>query len=90
MSNIVQLEHPLLTHKLGYLRDEKTTSAEFRELIKEISSLMTYEVMRDFKELEDISVKTPMCETKAQRVVNAPCVVSVLRAGNAMLNIYVI
>lgn len=86
MSNTIQLEHPLLTHKLGYLRDEKTTSAEFRELIKEISSLMTYEVMRDFKELEEISVKTPMCETKAQRVVNAPCVVSILRAGNAMLD----
>jgi len=86
MSNVIQLEHPLLKHKLGYLRDEKTTSVEFRELIKEISSLMTYEVMRDYKDLEEIQVKTPLCETKALRVVNAPCVVSVMRAGNAMLD----
>jgi len=80
------VDHPLLKHKLGYLRDKTTSSSEFRDLIKEISRILAHEVMRDWKEMKQIDIETPIAKAKVERIVNAPVVVSIMRAGNGMLD----
>lgn len=84
--NLTVLDHPLLRHKLGYLRDKNTSSAEFRELTKEISRILAFEVMRDWKEVKTVEVETPLARTKVDRIDNVPVVVSIMRAGNGMLD----
>ena len=83
---IIIVDHPLLKHKLGYLRDKNTGSSEFRELMKEISRILAHEVMRDWTEMREVVVETPIAQTKVERITNAPVVVSVMRAGNGMLD----
>lgn len=80
------LNHPLLKHKLGYLRDKSTNSAEFRDLVKEISRILAHEVMRDWKDLKQVEIETPIAKTKVERIDNAPVIVSIMRAGNGMLD----
>lgn len=80
------IEHPLLKHKLGYLRDKDTYSHEFREIVKEISKILVYEAMRDWKHLESVPIETPIAKTVAERIVHPPVVVSIMRAGNGMLD----
>ena len=84
--NVKVIDHPLLRHKLGYLRDKNTYSHEFREIVKEISKVLIYEAMRDWKHLETVAIETPIAKTNAQRIVQPPVVVSILRAGNGMLD----
>jgi uracil phosphoribosyltransferase len=86
MKNIKVIDHPLLRHKLGYLRDKKTTSNDFRELVKEISRILAHEVMRDWKDMGTVAIETPIAPTKVERIQNPPVVVSVMRAGNGMLD----
>ncbi|NMR86102.1 uracil phosphoribosyltransferase, partial [Vibrio parahaemolyticus] len=59
MSKVILLDHPLIKHKITIIRDKNTGSKEFRELVKEISTLMAYEVTRDFP-LEEIEIETPI------------------------------
>ncbi|MBU6155007.1 MAG: uracil phosphoribosyltransferase [Bdellovibrionales bacterium] len=80
------IEHPLLKHKLGYLRDKNTRSQEFRDLTREISKLLAYEAMRDWKDIEEVSIETPLAKTRVQRILQAPIAVAILRAGNGMLD----
>lgn len=81
-----KIDHPLLRHKLGYLRDKNTLSNEFRDIMKEISRVMAYEIMRDWKHFDTVEVETPIAKATIERIVNVPIVVSVLRAGNGMLD----
>lgn len=83
---VIVLNHPLLQHKLGYLRDKNTKSVEFREIMKEISVHLGYEAMRDWKEFIKVDIETPIAATKVDRIIKAPVIVSVMRAGNAMLD----
>jgi uracil phosphoribosyltransferase len=83
---VIVVDHPLLKHKLGYLRDKTTGSSEFRELVKEISRILAHEVMRDWSEMREVLVETPIAPTKVERIANAPVVVSVMRAGNGMID----
>lgn len=83
---VVVLDHPLLKHKLGFLRDKNTNSTEFRDLVKEISRILAHEVMRDWDDMKTFEVDTPIARTKVERIQNAPVVVSVMRAGNGMLD----
>lgn len=80
------LDHPLLRHKLGYLRDKNTASSDFRELVKEISRILAHEVMRDWKDMTKISIQTPLAPATVERIKNPPVVVSIMRAGNGMLD----
>ncbi len=84
-SKVRVISHPLLKHKLGYLRDKRTNSGEFRELVREISSLLAYEAMRDWKEMTTLEIETPIAKAKVERITQAPVVVSIMRAGNGML-----
>lgn len=85
-SNVTIFNHPLIQHKIAFLRDEKTNTKQFRELVEEITALMTYESLRDVP-LEKVTVKTPL-ETIEQLVVkdNAVTIVPILRAGLGMVN----
>ena len=80
------IDHPLLQHKLGYLRDKRTNSVEFRDLVKEISVLLAYEAMRDWKEFNTLDIETPIAKATIKRIVKAPVIVSIMRAGNGMLD----
>lgn len=85
MNNVTIVNHPLLKHKLGYLRDRNTYSHEFRELVKEVSKILVYEAMKDWSELQSVEIETPITKTVAERIANPPVVVSIMRAGNGML-----
>lgn len=80
------INHPLLRHKLGYLRDKNTNSVEFRDLVKEISVSLAYEAMKDWKEMTQLEIETPISKTSVERIVQAPVIVSIMRAGNGMLD----
>lgn len=85
-NKVTVLDHPLLMHKLGYLRDKETGSGEFRELTKEISRILAFEVMRDWKEMRMVDIETPIAKATVPRIQNTPVVVSIMRAGNGMLD----
>src|SRR3989344_5956883 len=80
------ITNPLLNHKLGYLRDKNTYSQDFREIVKEISKILIYEAMKDWTHLEKIQIETPIAKTITERIVQPPVVVSIMRAGNGMLD----
>jgi uracil phosphoribosyltransferase len=84
--NFTVLDHPLLRHKLGYLRDRNTSSAEFRDLVAEISRILAFEVMRDWKDMASVEIETPLAKTRVDRIQKPPVIVSVMRAGNGMLD----
>ncbi len=85
-SNLTVFDHPLIKHKTSILRDERTGSKQFRELIEEIAILMGYEALRDLP-LEDCEVKTPITTTKAPFIAGKKlAIVPVLRAGLGMVN----
>lgn len=85
--NVVVFNHPLIRHKIAILRDEKTSTKEFRELVEEITTLMTYEALKDGVPTVTKTVTTPL-ETCQQEMVadNAIAVVPILRAGLGMVN----
>lgn len=85
-NNIHILNHPLLQHKLSILRDEHTGTNEFRKVVSEIASLMTYEATRDLP-TRDVDVKTPVdmahCKVLAGKKI---AIVPILRAGLGMVD----
>ena len=82
----VELKHPLIEHKLAILRDEKTGTKEFRELISEIASVLCYEAMKDVK-LEPAEIKTPLERMKTHKLDEDKfAFVPILRAGMGMLD----
>ena len=85
--NVVIFDHPLINHKIAILRDEKTSTKEFRELVGEITTLMTYECLKEGVPTIEKEVKTPL-ERCTQRVVkdNAVAIVPILRAGLGMVS----
>lgn len=80
------LDHPLIRHKLAHLRDQNTPSHIFRDLMKEITILLGYEVLRDMQTKEQ-EVQTPLENAKVQMLEGRKhCLVSILRGGNGLLN----
>ncbi|MBR2448174.1 MAG: uracil phosphoribosyltransferase, partial [Clostridia bacterium] len=67
-SNVTIFDHPLIKHKVAILRNEKTSMKEFRELIEEITTLMTYESLREGVPTVEVDVKTPLETCKQQMV----------------------
>ena len=83
---VKELNHPLIEHKLAILRDETTSTKEFRELIGEISMFLCYEAMRDAT-LNEKTIKTPICEMKTGVLdENKYAFVPILRAGLGMID----
>ena len=85
--NVTIFDHPLVNHKIAILRNEKTSMKEFRELIEEITTLMTFECLKEGVPTVECEVQTPL-ELCTQRVIkdNAIVVVPILRAGLGMVN----
>ena len=78
--------HPLIAHKLTVLRDERTPSTTFRQLVDELVTLLAYEATRDLK-TEPVEIKTPVTSTTGVRMAHPlPIVIPILRAGLGMLN----
>ena len=78
-------DHPLIDHKLSVLRDEKTPSAVFRQLVDELVTLLAYEATREAR-TEEVSIQTPVAVAQCRRLAAPrPIVVPILRAGLGML-----
>lgn len=85
MSKVHVMDHPLIHHKISYIRREDLGSKDFRAMISEIAMLMCYEATRDLK-LKDVVIKTPICETVSKELAGKKlAVVPILRAGLGMV-----
>lgn len=85
MSKVHVMDHPLISHKISYIRKEDLGSKDFREMIGEIAMLICYEATRDLK-LQDVKIKTPICEMTGKELAGKKlAVVPILRAGLGMV-----
>ncbi len=86
MGKIVVMDHPLIGHKIGFIRRKETGTKEFRETISEIAMLICYEATRDLK-LEDVEIETPICKTTVKQLSGKKlAVIPILRAGLGMVD----
>ena len=86
MSELHVVDHPLITHKLSIMRNRKTGSKDFRELLDEIAMLMGYEITRDLP-LEDVTIETPITKMTAKMIAGKKlAIVPILRAGLGMVD----
>jgi uracil phosphoribosyltransferase len=84
--NVVEVKHPLLQHKLSYLRDKDTPTVHFRKLVNEVTLLLTYEATKDMP-TEDVEVETPLELGRFPRISGKKVAVCpILRAGVGMLD----
>lgn len=83
---VVELNHPLVSHKLAILRDKNTGTKEFREIIGELSTILCYEAMKDAK-TDEVEIETPICKMNAHKLnEDKYAFVPILRAGTGMLD----
>src|SRR6185312_2930886 len=86
MGKVHICDHPLIQHKLTYIRDENTTTKDFRALVDEVATLMVYEITRDLP-LQQVQVKTPVtradCQVISGRMLG---LIPILRAGLGMVD----
>jgi uracil phosphoribosyltransferase len=86
VSNLYVLDHPLIQHKLTYIRDKNTGTKEFREMVEEVAMLMAYEITRNLP-LEETEVETPVVTARTKVLAGKKLgVVPILRAGLGMVN----
>lgn len=86
MSNLYILDHPLIQHKLTYIRDEQTGTKQFRELVNEVSMLMGFEITRNLP-VKETEVKTPVTTCTSQVLTGKKIgIIPILRAGLGMVD----
>ncbi len=86
MAAVTVIDHPLVQHKLTLMRQAETSAAEFRALLREISMLLAYEVTRDLP-LTSVAINTPLAPMQAPQLAGKKTVVvSIMRAGDGILN----
>ncbi|MBO0601134.1 uracil phosphoribosyltransferase [Sporosarcina sp. E16_3] len=86
MPKIHVFDHPLIQHKLTYIRDIKTGTKEFRELVDEVATLMAYEITRELP-LQEVEVQTPVCKAQSNVLAGKKLgIVPILRAGIGMVD----
>lgn len=86
MAKVYVFDHPLIQHKLTYIRDVKTGTKEFRELVDEVATLMAFEITRELP-LEEVEVETPVQVTKSKVIAGKKLgLVPILRAGIGMID----
>jgi uracil phosphoribosyltransferase len=86
MSKVVVMDHPLIQHKIGYIRRKDTGTKDFRQTISEIAQLICYEATRDL-ELTDVEIETPICKTTVKELKGKKmAIVPILRAGLGMVD----
>jgi uracil phosphoribosyltransferase len=83
---VIEVTHPLVQHKLSYLRDKATPTVHFRKIANEVTLLLTYEATKDFP-TEEVEIETPLERTKVRRISGKKVAVCpVMRAGMGMLD----
>lgn len=86
MGEVYVFDHPLIQHKLTYIRDKNTGTKEFRELVDEVAALMAYEITRDMP-LREVEVETPVAKAKCKVLAGKKLgLVPILRAGLGMVD----
>lgn len=84
--NLIEIDHPLMKHKLTILRNAETTTDNFRRVVREIAAMMAYEVTRDLQ-TEQVPITTPVAQCEAPVIAGKKlCLISIMRAGNGMLD----
>ncbi|MDQ0226745.1 uracil phosphoribosyltransferase [Metabacillus niabensis] len=86
MGKVYVFDHPLIQHKLTYIRDKNTGTKEFRELVDEVASLMAFEITRDLP-LDEVDVETPVTTAKSKVLSGKKLgIIPILRAGLGMVD----
>lgn len=86
MSKVVVMDHPLIQHKIGYIRRKETGTKDFRQTISEIAMLICYEATRDLK-LTEVRIETPICSAQVKELKGKKmAIVPILRAGLGMVD----
>ncbi|MCI7042528.1 MAG: uracil phosphoribosyltransferase [Lachnospiraceae bacterium] len=86
MARTVIMDHPLIQHKIGYIRRTDTGTKDFRKTVSEIAMLICYEATRDLQ-LSEVKIQTPICETTVKELKGKKmAVVPILRAGLGMVD----
>ncbi|MBM7645369.1 uracil phosphoribosyltransferase [Scopulibacillus daqui] len=86
MGQVNVLDHPLIQHKLTHIRDYRTGTKAFRELVDEVATLMAFEITRHLP-LEEIEIETPVCKAKAYQLAGKKLgIIPILRAGLGMVD----
>ena len=86
MGKVYVFDHPLIQHKLAYIRDINTGTKEFRELVDEVATLMAFEITRDLP-LEEVEIQTPVSKAKVKMLSGKKLgVIPILRAGIGMVD----
>lgn len=86
MAKVVIMDHPLIQHKIGYIRRKDTGTKDFRQTISEIAMLICYEATRDLQ-LTDVEIETPICKTTVKELKGKKmAIVPILRAGLGMVD----
>ncbi|MDX8363690.1 uracil phosphoribosyltransferase [Cytobacillus sp. Hm23] len=86
MAKVYVFDHPLIQHKLTYIRDKHTGTKEFRELVDEVATLMAFEITRDLP-LEDAVIETPVNKTNSKILTGKKLgIIPILRAGLGMVD----
>lgn len=84
--SVTIMDHPLIQHKMRILRDKKTGTKDFRDLVNEIAMLLAYEVTRDMQ-LEDVEIQTPVAKTTVKELSGKKvAIVPIIRAGLGMVD----
>ncbi len=85
MSNVYVMDHPLIQHKIGFIRRQEVGSKDFRAVVSEIAMLMCFEATRDLK-LQDVEISTPICSTTVKELEGKKlAIIPILRAGLGMV-----
>ncbi len=86
VAKVYVFDHPLIQHKLTYIRETQTGTKEFRELVDEVATLMAFEITRDMP-LEEIDIETPVSKMKSKVLSGKKLgIVPILRAGIGMVD----
>lgn len=85
MEQVVTIHHPLVRHHLKQLRDKNTTPRVFRQIVHRLSVLLTYEATKDLA-LQEVTIETPLCPTKAEQLSQRIGIIPILRAGLGMVD----
>ncbi|MBQ6787789.1 MAG: uracil phosphoribosyltransferase [Lachnospiraceae bacterium] len=86
MAKVVVMDHPLIRHKIGYIRRKDTGTKDFRQTIGEIANLICYEATRDLK-MAEVEIETPICKTTVEELAGKKlAIVPILRAGLGMVD----
>lgn len=85
MKNCTVIQHPVVQHHLGQLRNKETTSHDFRSILRELAKILAYEGTKNLS-LRKKEIETPIAKTEVSEIADQLLIVSIMRAGNGLLD----